>query len=85
LHCVSSDSEDPIKDYEIIRKELGEYNKDLLKKEELILLTKSDLSKETDIKKIKTKLKKLDRKMIVTSIHDKDSLDLLLNILQEEK
>ncbi len=85
LHCVSSDSEDPIKDYEVIRKELGEYNKDLLKKEELILLTKSDLSKEADIKKIKTKLKKLDRKMVVTSIHDKDSLDLLLKILQKDK
>ena len=81
LHCVSSDSIDPVSDYEVIRKELGKFKKSLLKKKELILLTKSDLVDEKEIKKIKSKLKNLDRKMISTSIHDEDSLESLLKFL----
>lgn len=82
LHCVSSDSANPVSDYEIIRKELGEFKKSLLKKKELILLTKSDLVNKKETKKIKSKLKSLDREIISTSIYDEDSLELLLKVLQ---
>ncbi len=83
LHCVSSDSTNPVSDYEVVRKELEKFNKSLLNKKELILLSKSDLVDEKEIKKIKTKLKKLDRKIISTSIHDERSLESLLKILQQ--
>lgn len=81
LHCVSSESNDPISDYKVIRKELGKYKKSLLNKTELILLTKSDLVDTKGVKELKAKLKKFDRKIISTSIHDEDSLDSLLKIL----
>ncbi len=82
LHCVSSDSTSPISDYEVVRKELGKFSKSLLTKKELILLTKSDLMDEKGIKKIKSKLKNLDRKTVSTSIYDENSLESLLNILK---
>ena len=81
LHCISSESSDVLKDYKIVKKELGEFSKDLLKKDEIILLTKSDLLSESEINKIEKKLKKLKRKIIVTSIHDHESLQNLLKIL----
>lgn len=81
LHCLSCDSTDVIKDYKVIRKELGEFNKELLKKDEVILLTKHDLVDREEIKKIKTKLKTLKRKIITTSIHDEDSIKKLMEIL----
>jgi GTP-binding protein len=81
LHCISSDSLDALKDYEVVRKELGEYDKKLLEKDEVILLTKSDLVGEEEIKKLKTKLKTLKRKIIVTSIHDEKSIKKLMEIL----
>lgn len=82
LHCISSDSLDALKDYEVVRKELGEYDKKLLEKDEVILLTKSDLKDEKGIKKIKSRLKNLNRKIISTSIYDESSLESLLKILQ---
>lgn len=81
LHCISSDSQDALKDYKVVRKELGEYDKKLMKKEEVMLLTKSDLINEKEVKKIKAKLKKLKRKIMSTSIHDEGSLESLLKIL----
>lgn len=82
LHCVSSDSTSPVSDYEVIRKELGKFNKSLLNKKELILLTKSDLVDEKGTKKIESKLKSLNKEIISTSIHDEDSLEFLLKILR---
>ncbi len=54
LHCISCESKDIKGDYEKIREELGAYNKNLLEKPEIILITKSDLLEEKD-KKVKKK------------------------------
>src|SRR5258708_18765777 len=43
IHCISVESEDPIKDYEAVRTELGKYNHTLLSKPEIVVITKSDL------------------------------------------
>lgn len=43
LHCVSLESEDVWKEYQSIRNELERFNPELLKKEEWVLLTKTDL------------------------------------------
>ena len=82
LHCVSSDSKNHVSDYDVIRKELGKFNKSLLNKKEVILLTKSDLVNDKETKKIKLKLKKFDRDIISTSIYDDSSLESLLKILK---
>lgn len=81
FHCLASNSPDVVKDYKIVRKELGEFSKDLLKKDEVILLTKHDLVSEEEIKKLKLKLRNLKRKIIVTSIHDEDSINELMEAL----
>lgn len=81
LHCISVDSIDPVGDYETIRDELGEFDKELLEKKEVILLTKTDLVDEKILKKAKKSLKKLKIKIIPTSIHDMGSIEKLQKIL----
>ena len=85
LHCISCESDDPLKDYKIIREELKKFNPDLLNKKEMILLTKSDL-KETERSPLaaRTKLKKIGEKEVIPiSIHDWDSIQILTKILSE--
>lgn len=69
LHCVASDSDDPKRDYKIVREELGKYNPELLKKEEIIIRTKSDVCKPTKLKGL------------TVSILDDDSLAALGKLL----
>jgi len=77
VHCVSSESENPEKDYKIVRKELEDFAEELAGKKEMILLTKSDMVlKETLAKKI-SRLKKINPDVQAISIHDWDSLQSL--------
>jgi GTP-binding protein len=79
LHCLSLEAKDLKKDYQIIRQELGNYDKNLLKKKEIIVFTKADT---IDKKMIKSKIKSFEnRESIVISIHDFDSLEQLKNKL----
>lgn len=50
IHCISSESNSPEKDYKIIREELKAFSPQLLKKKEIVLLTKSDLQKSSTLK-----------------------------------
>lgn len=50
LHCVDSDSFDPVKDYKTVRDELEKYNPGLLTKKEIIIRTKSDVCKPVKLK-----------------------------------
>lgn len=83
VHCISADSETPFKDYENIRKELGDYDKELLFKPELILITKSDLVSPQDLEKIKEKLKKTKREIFPVSIHDYDQVEMVKERLKK--
>ncbi len=81
LHCISSESSDVLKDYETVRNELFKFNPILTEKEEIILLTKSDIvSTETIEPQIK-KLKKLGKEVLAVSINDSESLEKLKNKL----
>ncbi len=77
VHCVGADSENPVRDYETIRNELGEYDKELLSRPEVILITKSDLVPAKKLKQIERQLKKTKREILTTSIYDYDSLEKL--------
>lgn len=83
FHFISAESEDHARDYEIIRKELGEYNKELLQKPEYIFLTKTDLVDEKKLKEITKALKKINSKIIPLSIYNEDSLKSIKEILNE--
>ena len=74
LHCISSQSDDPKRDYQVIRDELKKYNPELLDKKEIILLTKSDI-KELKIKKMNGK------DVLPISIHNWDSIQALTKLL----
>ncbi len=76
-HVISAESETPFYDYEAVRKELREFDPSLLEKPEIILINKSDLVSPGKIKKIKTELKPTKREILVTSIHDYESIQKL--------
>ena len=72
LHLIDISEEDLIKSYKQIRKELGEYSKELLKKKEIIVLNKVDLLSKEDLKIKKSKFEeKLRKKIIELSTLDK--------------
>jgi len=83
FHLISAESEDPVKDYKAIRKELGAYNKLLLEKDEYLLLSKTDMSDSVTIKKKLAKLKKLNKNASVLSIHDMDAIASVQKILNK--
>ena len=75
LHLIDINEQDIIKSYKQVRKELGKYSKNLLKKEEIIVFNKVDLITKEDLeikrKNFTTKIKKdililsnLNKKMI---------------------
>ena len=83
FHIVSAESEDPVKDYKSIRKELGAYSKAMLEKDEYLFLSKTDMVDSAIVKKKLTKLKKLNKNASVLSIHDLDSITAVQKILNK--
>lgn len=81
LHCLSAESQDPLTDYETVRRELKIYNKELIKKPEVLVLTKTDLFDEKTIKSKVSILKKKVGKIIPVSIHNWESLENLRSII----
>jgi len=85
FHFISAESEDFKKDYQTIRKELGDYNKSLLEKEEYVFISKTDTTSKEELK---GKLKKWRKKVIPISIYDYESIEevkKILNKIMEEK
>ena len=67
LLMVSVDSEKPMKEYNTLMKELEAYNPELMQKERLLALTKTDLKTEKEVEKIRKQFeKKLGAERIVT-------------------
>ncbi len=77
VHCISSESDNLQKDYQLIRQELGKFSQDILAKSEILLLTKADLLNKIETKEKIKVLKKLNKKVLAISIYDLDSLKLL--------
>jgi GTP-binding protein len=87
VHCIDASSIDPLKDYKIIRQEFKNYNKVLLGKREIILLTKVDLVNEEKLNDIMKKLKSKSENIYKISVYDDKSVavfkDELLRIYKE--
>ncbi len=78
LHLIDISEKDLIKSYKQIRKELGKYSKELLKKKEIVVLNKVDLLTKEDLKiKVKKFEKKLRKKIIELSTLDKKLISKL--------
>jgi len=75
LHMIDITEEDLKKSYSQVRKELKKYSKDLLKKDEIVVLNKIDLLEDKEVKKIKNDfLKKYKVNLIALSTLDKKSI-----------
>ncbi len=83
FHFISAESKNSLADYKIIRNELETHNKELLLKPEYIILTKSDLFPEKDIKKKIDILKKTRKEVLAISIIDEESLKPVEKILRK--
>lgn len=93
-HLVSLENEKPMDVYKQIRKELGSYDKTLLEKEEVIILTKTDLldfsssTTKKSFEKIKKDFEKLDKPVFILSLYDDASIknltDELVKILRKK-
>ena len=81
FHLISAESEDPVYDYKILRRELEIYNPELAKKEEQVFLTKSD---SVSSEKLETSLRALEDdgvKSIPISVLDAESLESVKRLL----
>ena len=85
FHLVSAESNSPVKDYRIIRKELERYNKKLLEKREYVFIAKSDLVESSDLEKKIKKFKKINKDVFSISIYDFDSIERVKKIIYHLK
>ncbi len=83
VHCIDSASANFISDYEVIRKELEDYNPDLLSKNELIAITKADNLDKKQMENIQKIFKKAKKEIIFVSIYDDKLLSTFKETLKE--
>lgn len=80
IHCISAE-EDVVSRYQIVRKELELYNKDISDKREVVVLTKTDLVSKEDLDSKINSLKSLGLEVLSVSIIDDQSLKNLTDFL----
>ncbi len=88
FHLVAADSMHPVQDYTTVRKELEEYNPQLLEKAEYIFLSKSDAVSQDEMAQIAKEFSALGKSVVPISIIDVQSMEELkkvLNRLIQEK
>lgn len=83
IHLISAEEADPLKTYEIVRREIGLYNKDILEKPEIILLTKTDMVPENEVKEKMKLLKKVAKNVLAVSVLDDASLKQVKDFLTQ--
>ncbi len=77
LHCVSLENENITEAYHAIRKELEAFSPELAKKEEILLLTKTDMITPDILKEKIKEAKKLNKNIMTVSVYDLDSIKKL--------
>jgi GTPase len=82
IHCIDVSDIDPLKAYETIRQEFGQFSADLLKKPEIILLTKTDLTDAATILKYTKLFQKKRLEVLTCSIYEPAAIDYLKKILE---
>jgi GTP-binding protein len=87
FHLVAADSDDVVRDYKVVHKELESYNPELARKEEHVFLTKSDAVSPEELKEKLAALKKAKVKAVPVSLLEPESLDevkKILNVIQAD-
>ena len=82
LHLIDLSEDDLLNSYKKIKSELSNYDKDLIKKKEIIFFNKSDLLDENDInEKLKEFKKKIKTKYEIVSIYSNKDLQKIKKLL----
>jgi len=81
LHVVALTDENPLESYYTIRKELEEFDTELLKKEEWIICTKKDLILEDELEGKVSALAKIGNRVLVCGQDDEESYKMLRDAL----
>ncbi len=83
-HLVSLENEDPLATYETVRKELGQFDPELLNKKELVILTKTDIvGNKLNLDQTLAKFKERRIEALALTIYDDDALKTLREKLRE--
>ena len=80
-HLISLENEKPMDVYKKIRKELGVYDKTLLEKDEIIVLTKTDMVDQKVIDKRIKEFEKLGNPVLTLSLYDDKSVKAFMKEL----
>ncbi len=83
FHLISCESDDPVRDYKVIREELRKYGTKLGGKEEYVFLAKSDAVGHEEVVAKQAALRKTGITAIPVSIIDDASMDSMKKILNE--
>ncbi len=84
-HLISMENDDPVEVYKTIRNELKQFDTELLEKNEIIVLTKTDLVEDkAKIKEIIEKMKKFSDTVLTVSLYDDESLKSISKSLIKE-
>jgi GTP-binding protein len=83
FHLISSESDDPVRDYQLIRRELEKYSPALLSKKEYVFLSKTDLVGSDEVAAKHDQLHAAGISATPISIHDSQSLEHVATILRE--
>lgn len=76
LHCIAADNEKFDESYKVIREELKKFDPELIEKEEVILITKTDTVDEKDLAKVVKKYSKTHTVLTVSILDDKSLKNL---------
>ena len=74
FHLIAADSIDPVLDYKIIRNELRSFKESMLKKDEWVIISKSDEVDDVRLEEIKNMLKKYNSNVLTVSLLKDDGL-----------
>jgi len=82
VHCISLESDDPMRDYQAVRKELSQFEGgSLVDKQEIVLLTKSDMKEPKEVETISKQFSKEGKEVYTVTILDDASVKALQDML----
>lgn len=83
VHCIELSGNNVQERYDTVRREFEQFDKSLLEKPEIILLTKTDLTDEKTVQKYKHLFEKKGKQVLTCSLYDEESIKSLKKTLED--
>lgn len=84
VHVISLENSDLVDAYRTVRKEIEQYDSKLLLKKEIIVLTKTDLKDDFNLKEVKEQFKKVSSNVFAVSLYNNEDMKALGEMLLKE-